>query len=65
MSTPNKKQSDALSNAQMDRMRYEFFLRFKRQPTDEEALRLSSILYGRHRVKPRNEASYAPIKNGD
>lgn len=57
--------NEGFSNAQMDRMRYEFFRRFERQPTDEEALRLHSILYGHRRVKSPNGASYASIKNGD
>jgi len=42
----DKAGSDRLSNAKMDRMYYEFFLRFKRQPDFEEELNLEAILYG-------------------
>lgn len=56
--------SKTFSNAQMDRMRYEFFLRFKRQPTEEEGLRLQFILYGSRAAGSSKEQSYALIKSG-
>jgi hypothetical protein len=65
LSGNNWVKSEGFSNAQMDRMRYEFFLRFKRQPNDEEASKLHSILYGNRLVKLSNEQSYASIKNGE
>lgn len=56
--------SEGLSNAQMDRMRYEFFLRFKRQPTEEEGERLQFILYGSSAAESSKEQSYALFKSG-
>jgi len=60
--TPNGARNEGFSNAQMDRMRYEFFLKFRRQPTDEEAPKLQAILYGNRMATWSNEPSYASIK---
>lgn len=60
--TPSGAGNKGFSNTQMDRMRYEFFLEFRRQPTDEEALKLQAILYGNRMATWSNEPSYASIK---
>jgi len=40
-------------NAEMDRMAYEFYLKYKRQPTDREYLNLRVLLYGRSNYYPK------------
>lgn len=64
ISANSREKREGFSNVQMDRMRYEFFLRFKRQPTDEEVLKLQAILYGGRSLKRSNEPSYAFLKDG-
>lgn len=59
------KREEELSNVQMDRMLYEFFLRFKRQATDEEVSKLQSILHGNRIVEKVYEPIYGYIKNGE
>ena len=50
------------SNAKMDRMRYEFFLKFRRQPTIEEESNLQTILYRNRIATVSTEPGYALIK---
>lgn len=51
-----------LSNVKIDRMYYEFFQKFGRQPDSEEELHLEAILYGNKMNARSEESSYASVK---
>lgn len=59
---PNGSATGHYSNTELDRMRFEFYLKYKRQATSEEDSNLRAILYG-NRVKNESSGpSYASIK---